>query len=91
MGRPCLASDVPGCNNIIIDNFNGLLFEPQSSQSIKKTIIQSINLSPKQYNLYSQNCLKFSLKFDDKNTISNYQYVIDNINMVKKHSTRIKI
>tara|TARA_B100001250_G_scaffold78890_1_gene64790 strand:+ start:34 stop:1161 length:1128 start_codon:yes stop_codon:yes gene_type:complete len=91
MGKPCLASDVPGCNNIIIDNFNGLLFEPQSSQSIKKTIIQSINLSPKQYNLYSQNCLKFSLKFDDKNTISNYQYVIDNINIVKEGSTSIKI
>ncbi len=86
MGTPCLASDVPGCNNVIIDDFNGLLFEHKSSKSIKKIINKSINLSPKQYKLYSENCLKYSLKFDDKNTISNYQYVIDNINMTKKIS-----
>ena len=37
-GIVALASDVPGCNNIIKHKKNGLLFKSQSSQSIYNSI-----------------------------------------------------
>tara|TARA_Y100000591_G_scaffold222514_1_gene193873 strand:+ start:905 stop:2008 length:1104 start_codon:yes stop_codon:yes gene_type:complete len=61
-GIVTLASDVPGCNNIIIHKKNGLLFKSQSSQSIYNSI---------QYILKNKSQLKkmsyFSKKFAKKN------------------------
>ena len=61
-GIVALASDVPGCNNIIKHKKNGLLFKSQSSQSIYNSI---------QYILKNKSQLKkmrhFSKKFAKKN------------------------
>ena len=43
MSKPLLASNVPGCNNIVIDEFNGYLFEQKDINSLVETILKFIN------------------------------------------------
>ena len=38
MGLPSLASDVPGCRNVIQNEVNGLLFKPKCIKSIKTAL-----------------------------------------------------
>ena len=45
MGLPSLASDVPGCRNVIQNGVNGLLFKPKSIQSIKTALNVMLNMN----------------------------------------------
>lgn len=45
MGLPLLASNIPGCKEVIDDGVNGLLFEPKNVNSILKVIDKFQNLS----------------------------------------------
>ncbi len=45
MGLPSLASDVPGCRNVIQNKVNGLLFKPKSIKSIKTSLNVMLNMS----------------------------------------------
>ncbi len=42
-GRALICSDVPGCNSCIIDNKNGYLCEPRSSESLIQSMQKIIN------------------------------------------------
>tara|TARA_A100001015_G_scaffold197550_1_gene220316 strand:- start:2150 stop:3244 length:1095 start_codon:yes stop_codon:yes gene_type:complete len=42
--KPILASDVPGCNNIAINNFNAILFKPKNIESLVKAINKFLKL-----------------------------------------------
>jgi glycosyltransferase involved in cell wall biosynthesis len=33
-GIPCITTDVPGCKDVIIDNYNGLIVKPKNSESL---------------------------------------------------------
>jgi glycosyltransferase involved in cell wall biosynthesis len=44
MGLPSLASDVPGCRDVIQDGVNGLLFKPKNVQSLKKAIEHMLSM-----------------------------------------------
>lgn len=33
-GIPCITTNVPGCKDVITDNYNGLIIEPKSSESL---------------------------------------------------------
>lgn len=79
MGKPCLASNVPGCNNVIIDNFNGFLFEPKNSQSIVKVFLKTLNLSNNKYKIFSNNCLQFARNFDNHSTLFNYKIILEKL------------
>ncbi len=43
VGRAIITTNVPGCRDCVIDNFNGKLIEPRSSESLKKAILFFIN------------------------------------------------
>lgn len=45
MGRPLLASNIPGCKEIIDDGVNGFLFEPRSSDAIVEAVEKFMALS----------------------------------------------
>lgn len=47
VGRPCLVSIVPGCKEIVVDDYNGYLFEPKSSHEIVNAIVKFISLEKK--------------------------------------------
>lgn len=48
MGKPLLASNIPGCKEIIDYGKNGFLFESQSASALKEAIIKFIKLSEKE-------------------------------------------
>lgn len=48
MSRPLLASDVPGCREIVRDGDNGLLFEVRSEEALASAIERFITAGPEQ-------------------------------------------
>ena len=64
IGRPIIASDVPGCNEIVIDNFNGFKFNPFDKDSIKKSIIDFDNLEIQKKRDFSKNSITMSKKIN---------------------------
>ena len=55
LGKPSIATNVPGCNNIIIDSFNGFLCEPQNPKSLVNAIEKFINLDSKVVKTFGKN------------------------------------
>ena len=67
MGKPLLASNVPGCNNIVIDEFNGYLFAPKDINSLVETILKFINTKKeKKYQMGKSSRTLAKEKFDIK-------------------------
>ena len=76
IGRPIIATDVPGCNNLVINNKNGLLISPRDTTSLysaMKKIYLLSNVELNQFSLFSKN---FSLKFDENIVLYNYIKVL---------------
>jgi|TARA_B100001964_G_scaffold9085_1_gene9690 glycosyltransferase involved in cell wall biosynthesis len=44
IGRPLISTDVPGCNNIVVNNFNGYLCKIKDINSLYSSIKKMINL-----------------------------------------------
>ena len=47
-GRPCIASDISGCKEIVVDGSTGLLFEPRDAKSLIDALDKFMNLSLEQ-------------------------------------------
>lgn len=43
VGRPIVTTDVPGCNNVVINNFNGYLCQPRDEYSLYTNLKKMIN------------------------------------------------
>ena len=48
MERPVIATKVPGCVNVIVDNITGYLCEPKNSESLAAALLKMIQLTPQQ-------------------------------------------
>jgi len=46
MGLPVVATDVPGCRNIVEDGFNGLLCEARNAESLRKALMRMLQMTP---------------------------------------------
>lgn len=46
MGRPLIATDVPGCRAVVDDGINGLLCAPRNGESLAKAMLSFIDMSP---------------------------------------------
>jgi glycosyltransferase involved in cell wall biosynthesis len=57
-GLPLIASNVPGCSNIVKNNYNGYLVKAKSALSLEKAIYKFIFLSKKKKMLMSKNSIK---------------------------------
>ena len=83
MGKPAIATDVPGCNNIIKHNFNGFLCKPKNIKSLTYAIEKFINLDLKTKQRFGINARKHIEKyFDEKFVINSY---INDINNICEH------
>lgn len=49
MSIPCIATNVPGCKHLIIDNYNGLLCDAKSPKSLSEKMIEMIKMPHKDY------------------------------------------
>ncbi|MFJ7927800.1 glycosyltransferase family 4 protein [Peribacillus sp. NPDC096448] len=80
MGKPLIASNIPGCKEIIDDGQNGYLFEVKSAKSLKKTLIQFIELDKNdKENMGKKARIKVEDEFDRSLVINEYTKVINYI------------
>lgn len=69
MARPLLASDVPGCREVVRDGLNGFLFEPKSAASIVQAIERIIADVPKLHRMASESRSLVEAVFDERRVI----------------------
>ena len=79
-GCPTVATAVGGIKEIIVDNYNGLLAEPNSAESIAEKVLELID-NPEKMQLLSKNAIKdcterFSPKVIAAQTVDYYQSVL---------------
>lgn len=77
MEIPVLASNVPGCNDLIIDEFNGLLFEPRNFEDLFHKISKFSELSDSKIINMGINGRKFVVdKYDLDILFTHYESVL---------------
>jgi len=74
MGKPLLASNIPGCKEIVDDGVNGFLFEPKSIDSLEEAIIKFVSLSDEDRKNMGQKSREKVEKGFDRNIVIN-QYI----------------
>jgi len=73
MGKPLIASNVPGCNNVIEDGKNGYLCKVKDSQDLYNKMLKLYHLSSSEIDEFSSfSRLKATEEFDEKIVIENY-------------------
>ncbi len=60
IGRPIITTNVPGCKETVIDNFNGYLIEPQSVRSLVDSINKVLKLDRKSLIMMAKNSRKLA-------------------------------
>ena len=74
---PCLTTDVPGCNNVIRDGFNGFLCKPKDYRSLANIILKFASLSPSRKKKFSKNArLQVEENFSEEIVISRYSKLL---------------
>lgn len=80
MGKPLIASNIPGCKEIVDDGYNGYLFDVKSSVSLENKITQFIELGIKEKKVMGKKSRKkVETEFDRNIVINEYIKAIDDI------------
>ena len=80
MGKPLIASNIPGCKEIIEEGYNGYLFEVRSVKSMEEKLIKLIELDKEEKDIMGKNSRKKVEKEFDRNIVINeYMKVINDI------------
>ena len=79
VGRPVIASNIPGNNEVIIENKNGFLFEAKNTKSLINQINSSMNLTQKELDILSMNAHKTIVdKFSNEIIFDSYMDMLKN-------------
>ena len=73
-GRPIIASDVPGCRELVKDRYNGFLCEPHSVASLKSAMLNMLGLSQQELVEMGERSRRMIEKEYDARSI-NHQYL----------------
>ncbi len=80
MARPIITTDVPGCRETVINEYNGLLVKAKDAENLANAILKLSNLSEEERKAMGKNGRKMTLeKFDEKIIIQKYLEVIDRV------------
>ena len=78
MKRFLIASNIPGCKEIIINNKTGFIFEKNNVEDLKNSIEKFISLSNSEYKEYINNSYEYiKNNFNRENIINEYIKVIN--------------
>jgi len=69
--KPLIASDVPGCNNIVKDNFNGYLFKAKNSFNTYEVMKKMLNLDIRERNLMGKRSREYIKDKFEINLVNN--------------------
>jgi glycosyltransferase involved in cell wall biosynthesis len=77
MGRPIVATDVPGCREVVEHGENGLLCEVKSADSLTDAIERMLTLSREERETMARRGReKVAREFDEKNVVERYKGTI---------------
>lgn len=80
VGRPIIATDVPGCRSVVQNNYNGLLCKVKNSEDLFIKMEQMYNYTFDSKLVFSLNSRKLAeKKFDTNNIIKEYNVIIKKI------------
>ena len=80
MGKPMIATDVPGCREVVDDGVNGYLCEVRNSEDLAQKIIDFIGLSrDERMRMGSASRAKVVNEFDEKIVVARYLSAIESI------------
>ena len=77
MARPLLASDAPGCREIVRDGENGLLFEARSEQALADAIARFIEAGPDQRRAWAKASRRIAEReYDERLVVDAYREAV---------------
>jgi glycosyltransferase involved in cell wall biosynthesis len=73
MGKPLLATDVPGCSEVVEEGKNGFLAKPRDARSLAQAMLKMSNLPAEELALFGKRSRDLALeKFDDRKVLNAY-------------------
>lgn len=67
MGLPVVATDVPGCRNIVEDGFNGLLCDARNTESLRAALLKMVQMTDAERATMGENGRRLvSQKYDEE-------------------------
>lgn len=83
MGKPIVATNVPGCTNVVKDHFNGLLCKAKDSSDLADKMQQMYSLNDSVRQEMGKNSRKLiEQRFDEQMVINKY---LQNIDLIQKN------
>ncbi|CAG4885853.1 glycosyltransferase family 4 protein [Paraburkholderia gardini] len=74
MGRPIVATDVPGCREVVADGVNGLLCEVKSAESLTAKLAQMLDMSGDERRAMGERGRqKVASEFDERVVVERYK------------------
>jgi len=80
MAKPLLATDVPGCNNVVEDNVNGYLCKAKNVDDLVSKMKMMLKSSDEQLAQFGANGRKMvKSRFDEKIVVAQYMATLENL------------
>ena len=80
MGRPLIATDVPGCREVVHSGLNGLLCDPRDPKSLATQMENILNMTPEKLQKFMQASRALvQEQFDENLVIEAYSRLLENI------------
>ncbi len=80
MGRPIVATDVPGCREVVADGVNGLLCEAKNAASLADALARILDMSPAERAALGQRGRqKVTNEFDEQVVVQRYRELVRDI------------
>ncbi|MBC8738384.1 glycosyltransferase family 4 protein [Paraburkholderia sp. UCT31] len=80
MGRPIVATDVPGCREVVADGVNGLLCEARNAQSLAASLARMLDMSgAERRTMAERGRQKVATEFDERMVVETYKDLVQKI------------
>jgi glycosyltransferase involved in cell wall biosynthesis len=80
MGRPIVATDVPGCREVVADGVNGLLCEVRNAESLAERLAQMLDMNGEARRAMGERGRqKVAAEFDERVVVEKYKDLIRNL------------
>jgi len=80
MGKPLLATNVPGCREVVVPGQNGLLCRVRNARDLADKMLQLLELSEEELEKMGQNSRQIALnRFDERIVIRKYLQAIETV------------
>jgi glycosyltransferase involved in cell wall biosynthesis len=80
MGRPIVATDVPGCREVVADGVNGLLCEVRNAESLAGRLAQMLDMSGEARRAMGERGRqKVAAEFDERVVVEKYKDLVRNL------------